>query len=180
MRALELVILSRHLNLHERLLSLWWPFIEFVQSLRWPYTRVVLSSPVKWIAGPVIGPDLQGQLSVQTYRASYRSRPTGPVIGPHLRGQWSVHVYRTSDRSISSGPVIGLFFRASIGPFLQGQLSVYFFRACYRSNPVSLDIGQFTSSCYMLFLFDSLLSFCDELQKIHLSTSFTYIYMNFI
>ena len=55
-------------------------------------------------------------LSVQTYRASYRSRSTGPVIGPDLPGQWSVRVYRASDRSISSGPVIGLFF--------QGQLSV--------------------------------------------------------
>ena len=28
--------------------------------------------------------ELQGQLSAQTYRASYRSKSTGPVIGPRL------------------------------------------------------------------------------------------------
>ena len=161
MQALELVILSRHLNLHEELLSLWWPFIEFVLSLRWPYTRVcsvtavtlhkslfchfhdltqefvlslrwpytrvVLSSLVRWIAGPVIGPDLQGQLPVQTYRASYRSRPTGPVIGPDLQGQLSVQTYRASYRYRPTGPVIG--------PDLQGQFSVQIYRASYRSRP---------------------------------------------
>ena len=66
--------------------------------------------------GPVIGPDLQGQLSVQTYRASYRSRPTGPVIGPDLQGQLLVQTYRASYRSRTERPVIG--------SELHGQLSV--------------------------------------------------------
>ena len=126
MRALELVILSRHLNLHKSLFCHFGdPTQEFVLSLWWPYTRVVLSSPARWIAGPVIGPDLRGQLSVQIYGASYRSRSTGPVIGPDLQGQWSVHFFRASYRSISSGPVIGLF--------LQGQLSVQPYQLRYWS-----------------------------------------------
>ena len=42
--------------------------------------------------GPVIGPDLQGQLSVQNW---------GSVIGPFLQSQLSVYVYKASYRSIS-------------------------------------------------------------------------------
>ena len=135
MRALEQVILSRHLNLHKGCLSLWWPFVVFILLLRWHYTRVVLSSPVRWIAGPVIGPDLQGQLSVHTYRASYQSRPTGPVIGPDLQGQLSVQTYRVSYRFRPTEPVIG--------PDLRGQLSVYFYRASYRFIPSGPVIGLF-------------------------------------
>ena len=106
MRALELVILSRHLNLHK---SLFCHFGDPIQELFLVHLRG----------------ELQGQLSVQTYGASYRSRPTGPVIGPDLRGQLSVQTYRASYRSISSGPVIGLF--------LQGQLSVQPYQLRYWS-----------------------------------------------
>ena len=49
--------------------------------------------------------DLQGQLSVRFYKASYRSVSTGPVIRPVLQGQLSVHFFRASDLSISSGVV---------------------------------------------------------------------------
>ena len=78
-------------------------------SLRWPYTRVVLSSPVRWIAGPVIGPDLQGQLSVHVYRVSDRSISSGPVIGLFLQGQLSVYFFRASYRSNLVSLDIGRF-----------------------------------------------------------------------
>ena len=104
------------------------PTQEFVWSLRWPYTRVcsIFTREVNWIIGPVISPLLQSQLSIQTYRASYRFRPTGPVIGPFLHGQLSVHFCRASYRSRYTGLVIG--------PDIQGQWSVNFFKASERSN----------------------------------------------
>ena len=139
-------------------------FVTLVTFYRVCSVTSVTLHTVKWITGPVIGRFLQVKLSVQTYRASYRSTSTGPVIGPDLQYQLSAHVYRANYRSRSTGPVLGPrlqgqlsvhIYRACyrttstgpvIGPHLQGQLPVHFFRASYWSNPLSLDIGRFTSN----------------------------------
>ena len=83
------------------------------------------------------GPDLHGQLSAQTCRASNRSISTEPVINSNQQSQLSVYFYRACYRSKS---------RPVVGSFLQGQLSVQIYKDSYRSRPTEPIIGPVVQS----------------------------------
>ena len=117
----------------------------------------ILSSHFK-STRPAIGPDRQGQLSVQIHRFSYQSILTKPIMGLDLQGQLSAQIHMASYRFISTCPVIG--------SYPQDQLLVYLNRATYRSISTRPVVGQLDSMlhyynsswCWMLSLFSLLIA----------------------